>query len=84
MSQTTKLLNMLRKAGKHGIENYKFPQQGILRYSARIGELRAEGFNIYCERLVVRGHFTGTYKYFLIEEKPKSRWGKPMFRKDVE
>ena len=76
MSQSTKLLNMLRKSGKHGIENYKFPQQGILRYSARIADLRAEGFNIYCERLVIKGRATGTYKYFLIEEEKKPWWKK--------
>ena len=72
---------MLRKAGKHGLENYKFPQQGILRYSARIADLRAEGFNVYCERVVVDGRHTGTFKYFLIEEKPKSSWTRHLFNK---
>jgi len=83
MSQSTKLLTMLRKAGKHGIENYKFPQQGILRYSARIADLRAEGFNVYCERVVIDGRHTGTFKYFLIEEtKKKNPWTLNFLRKD--
>jgi len=69
MNQSTQLLKMLRKAGKHGVENYKFPQQNILRYSARIGDLRSEGFNIYCERVFVKGRATGTFRYFLDEPK---------------
>jgi len=81
MSQTSKLLTMLKKAGKHGIENYKFPQQGILRYSARIADLRAEGFNIYCERVIIKGRYTGTFKYFLIEEPKQESWIAALWQK---
>jgi hypothetical protein len=69
MSQEARLLKALRKAGKHGVENFKFPQMHILRYSARIGDLRSQGFNIYCERVYHHGKATGTFKYYLSEEK---------------
>lgn len=69
MSQTTTVLKMLRKAGNHGVANYKFPSSRILRYSARIAELRQEGFNIPApERQMHHGRFTGVYVYHLIEE----------------
>lgn len=72
MSQTTAMLKMLRKAGKHGIKNYEFPMRGILRYSARLGELRAEGFNIVAERIKLpNGRSTGVFRYVLNEEKKK-------------
>lgn len=71
MSQTTKLLQMLRQNKIRGVENYKFPQRQILRYSARIADLRADGYNIYCERVVINGRATGTFKYYLIEEEDK-------------
>ena len=77
MSQTTALLKMLRKAGKHGVKNYEFPMRGILRYSARIGELRAEGFNIVAERQhLPNGRSTGVFTYVLIEEEKKKQWWK--------
>jgi len=82
MSQATQLLKMLRKAGKHGVENYKFPEAKILRYSGRIAELRAEGFNIYCERVFVKGRATGTFRYFLDEPKPTKLSFNP-FRKQA-
>lgn len=68
LSQTGKVLKMLRKAGKRGVENHKFPEARILRYSARIAELRQEGHNIYCERVFIRGKATGIFKYYLTEE----------------
>lgn len=69
MSQTSTILKMLRKAGKRGVPNYKFPQKNCLRYSARIGELRAQGYNIYCERVVLpNGRATGVFNYILLEE----------------
>lgn len=69
MSQTSKVLKMLRKAGSKGVPNYKFPAAKILRYSARIGELRSEGYNIYAERVLMRnGRASNVFKYILIEE----------------
>jgi len=66
MSQSARLLKMLQKAGKKGIENHKFPKHGILRYSARIADLRKEGHDIRPDRVYNwRGKATGTYKYIL-------------------
>lgn len=59
---------MLRKAGNKGVENYKFPAARILKYSSRIADLRKSGYNIYCERVVLRnGTITNVYKYYLDE-----------------
>lgn len=77
MSQEAKLLHMLKQAGSHGIANYKFPEARILRYSARINDLRKQGYEILCERQVLpNGRSTGVFKYYLIEqvEKKKPWW----------
>ena len=77
MSQTSKVLKMLQKAKHHGVKNYEFPMRGILRYSARIGELRAEGFNIVAERQKLpNGRSTGVFTYILIQEEEKKSWWK--------
>lgn len=69
ISQCAKIIKLLRKAGKHGVENHKFPAHRILRYSSRIDELRKDGYNILCERIYLKnGSATNTYKYYLIEE----------------
>lgn len=59
---------MLKKAGNHGVANYEFPKHRILRYSARIGELRKD-YDIMCERVYHHGRATGIFKYILIGEK---------------
>ena len=70
LSQEERLLRLLRKAGSRGVENHEFPKHRILRYSARIGDLRKDGYNIYCERQrLPNGRATSTYKYYLIEDK---------------
>lgn len=70
MSQETKILQMLRKAGQHGIPNYRFPEARILRYSARIGDLRKEGWNIIAERQrLSNGRTSNVWRYILIEER---------------
>ena len=68
MSQESKILKMLRE-NTNGVENYQFPKHGILRYSARINELRNEGYNILSERIKLNGRCTGIWKYYLIEDK---------------
>ena len=68
MSQTTRLLKAFRKAGNRGIANYQFARLRIIRYGARIADLRAEGFNIYVERQYRKGKATGVFVYYLIEE----------------
>lgn len=69
LSQEEQILRMLRKAGSRGVANHEFPKHRILRYSARLGELRNEGYNIYCERQKLpNGRATNVFKYYLIED----------------
>lgn len=72
MSQESSMLKMLRKAGNHGVANYKFPQARILSYTKIISELRADGYNIITERVKLpNGRSTGVYKYYLLTEDKK-------------
>lgn len=69
LSQNDRVLKMLREAGSKGVRNHQFPENRILRYSARINDLRKEGYNIYCERVLLpNGRSTGVFKYYLNEE----------------
>lgn len=69
LPQTSKIIKMLWKAGKRGVYNYEFPKHGILRYSARINELRADKYNILCERVYLNnGRATNVFRYTLINE----------------
>lgn len=71
-AQTTTMLKMLRKAGNKGVENYKFPEARILRYSQTVKTLREQGYNIQLERVhLPNGRATGVWKYYLVEEVPK-------------
>lgn len=67
LSQAEKIIRILKDAGNRGVPNYEFPKQAILRYSARIDELRKDGYNIYCERQVINGRSTGVWMYYLTE-----------------
>lgn len=67
-SQTSRLLKVLKANKKHGVANYRFPQMGILRYSARLADLRKEGYSIVAERVYANGRWTGVWNYRLIEE----------------
>lgn len=68
--QTDKMLKMLRKAGKRGVENYKFTEVRMLRYSSVVQDLRAQGHDIYVERVFLpNGRATNVYKYYLNEPK---------------
>ena len=72
-SQHTQILKLLR-AYKQGVPNYLFPNRGILNYTARISELRKDGYNIKREQQQLpNGRFTNVFKYYLIEESD-SRW----------
>lgn len=77
-SQATRILKELKKHPK-GIANYRFPQMGILRYSARIADLRAEGYNIIPERQVINGRLTGVWTYRLGRKKRLSERFKHIF-----
>lgn len=67
LSQAGKILKALRAAGDKGVENYKLARLS-LKYSCRITELRQEGYSIIAERQMVRGRWTGTWKYYLTGE----------------
>lgn len=58
---------MLKRRTKFGVKNYEFTNAGILRYSARIGELRKQ-YRITCERLYKNGRATHTFIYRLINQ----------------
>ncbi len=73
ISQCSRLLKEL-KAHPDGIENYKFPHMAILRYSARIADLRAEGYPIIAERVYLNGRWTGIWKYRLTGLESKKKW----------
>jgi len=69
ISQHARILNALKKNGKHGIKNSWFHQHHILCHTARISELRAEGYTIVAEQQRDwRGKATGTFKYFLRDD----------------
>lgn len=72
-SQHSRILKMLKKRPKSGVENYKFPQAHILDYTARISELRQDGHNILAERQKINGRSTGVWVYHLIED-PSNRF----------
>lgn len=79
------VLSMLRVAGKAGVYNYEFARNNILRYSARIDEMRAQGVEIRTVRISA-----GVFKYVLeefLKEKPKSTWReekKRELKKEIE
>lgn len=67
-TQHSRIIKMLKRAPKHGVENYKFPQAGILCYTKRIQELREDGYNISAVRQIINNRYTGVWKYFLVED----------------
>lgn len=70
LSQHGKILRLLH-ANTNGVENWRFARMGILNYTARLSELRKDGHNILTERVFANGRWTGTFKYYLIEERPR-------------
>lgn len=70
MTQSSEALKLLKKAGKHGVMNYTFPQHRLLRYSQYISDLRDEGYTILVERQYLpNGRATNVWKYTLLENK---------------
>jgi Helix-turn-helix domain len=65
MTQRDTVYSMLRRAHKDGVTNGAFAEAGILRYSARIRELRREGHPIARQRLSAR-----CWKYTLLNASP--------------
>lgn len=75
ITQESKVLKMLRSAGKYGVENFKFPEARILCYTKAISRLREDGHNIITERVYLpNNRATNVYVYTLIE--PKKKWWK--------
>ena len=66
-SQATKIYRLIKTNNKHGVANYDLSKIS-LKYSSRISELRADGHNIYCERVRRNGKATGTFLYYLNDE----------------
>jgi len=68
MSQSSRIIKVLTNA-KNGVSNYILA--GIsLKYSSRIAELRHDGYNIIAIRQYLpNGRATGTWKYYLGEDK---------------
>lgn len=72
MSQHETIIRMLKANKRRGVENWRFAQNHILRYNARIRELRLDGWNITMERdRLPNGHASNVWRYFLIEEDDK-------------
>lgn len=72
ISQEAKLLMMLKRNKRRGVANYEFPANRILRYSARIGDLRKDGYIITCVRdRLPNGKASNVFRYFLIDEDDK-------------
>jgi hypothetical protein len=68
-SQDAQILSMLKKNKRKGVANYEFPAHRILRYSARIDELRKDGHNITCTRdYLPNGRATNVFRYHLVED----------------
>jgi hypothetical protein len=70
MTQRETVYTMLRRAHKDGVTNGAFAEAGILRYSARIEELRREGHAIVKQRVSAK-----CWKYTLLSgvERPVDR-----------
>jgi len=69
MSQSIILLEAFEKAGDSGLTNHFIANKlHILRYSARIADLRKEGYSILAPKQVYKhGKATGTFLYKLEE-----------------
>lgn len=69
LSQADRMIKMLEKAGSKGVANYEFSNRRIIRYNARITDLRQSGHNIYAERQKLRnGRSTGVWRYYLLKD----------------
>lgn len=65
MTQRETVYTMLRRAHKDGVTNGAFAEAEILRYSARIEELRREGHAIVKQRVSAK-----CWKYTLLDTQP--------------
>jgi hypothetical protein len=72
LSKQTRILRALKAAGSGGVENWKLAQI-TFRFSARLGELRADGYIIPppTRDKLKNGRTSNTFRYHLIEEHNK-------------
>lgn len=71
MTQVEKLLEYLQKHPK-GILNIEYqPKLHILRYSARNADLRRDGYDIRCQKVLQNGKYRGINRYYLHTEATK-------------
>lgn len=68
INQETRIIRMLKANKTLGVPNYRFAEAGILRYSARILNLRRDGYGILAQRQKVDGRATGVWVYYLESE----------------
>lgn len=64
VTQSQRIINLLKAAGNKGVPNYKLAEYN-LGYRGRITELRQDGYNIYCERQRINDRATGVWIYYL-------------------
>ncbi len=67
ITQEGRMLEALKKHRVHGVTNYELSRIALC-YTKVVSNLREDGHNIYCERQMVRGRYTGTYRYYLNSE----------------
>ena len=71
LSQTARILKEIKNYPKfhlgHGVPNHKLSRTA-LNYTARISNLREDGYGIVAEREIRNGKATGTYRYRLVSE----------------
>ena len=66
-SQVIRVLRLLREAGDKGVANYDVAKICI-RWHARIGDLRADGYGITCARQSYSGKLSNVWNYYLVSE----------------
>lgn len=76
INQASEILSLIRQNNQVGTENWKLAEIS-LKYSSRISELRAKGYDIYSVRQKREGKATGTWKYYIREHQPEPKAEKP-------
>lgn len=73
LTQSQRLLAYL-KNHPDGILNINMQRDfGVLRYSARINDLRNDGHDIRCQKVLTGGKYKGICRYYLEPEEVKSK-----------
>ena len=67
-SHATKIYKLIKSKNKYGTPNYELARI-CLNYTRRVSDLRRDGHNIQAIRQYSNGRATGTWLYYLNEEK---------------